>query len=247
MTDLREGFASLEEGVRAAVLGVRAQMWTSLPGIIVSYDAAKNTAEVQPAVQGIRRKEDGKLEYETLPVCPDVPVCFPHGGGYTMTIPIKKGDEVELRFAARNIDGWWDQGDVQKPLDRRMHDLSDAMAFPGPMSKKKTIKNISTDKLQIRSDEDTPKLLVELDTAGKKVSIKNDGLTIVIDKNSGKITITAPTEIVLDCPLVTLTGELKAVGEITAKKNSDNIHVTTHLHSGVTSGPSQTAPPVAGT
>ena len=70
MTDLREGFASLEEGVRAAVLGVRAQMWTSLPGIIVSYDAAKNTAEVQPAVQGIRRKEDGKLEYETLPVCP---------------------------------------------------------------------------------------------------------------------------------------------------------------------------------
>lgn len=242
--DPRERFKSLEEGVRAAVLGIRAEMWTMLPGILVSYDATKATAEVQPAVKSVRRKQDGSLEYLTLPVIPDVPVQFAHGGGYTLTLPLAKGDEVMLVFSARNIDGWWDQSDVQQPLDRRMHDLSDAFCLPGPMSRPKVISDISDDTTQLRSDDG--EMFLELDTPNNKMRLRLDTLEVILDKGAGAITLKAPTKVRIETPLVEVTGEIKAEGEIAAKSESDNIHLSTHIHGGVESGGSTTDDPVNG-
>lgn len=242
--DPRERFSSLEEGVRAAVLGIRAQMWTALPGILVSYDAATAKAQVQPAVKSVRRKQDGSLEYMTIPVLPDVPVHFPHGGGYTLTLPLAAGDEVLLVFSARNIDGWWDQGDVQQPGDRRMHDLSDAFCIPGPMSRPKVIADISENTAQLRSDDG--EMFLELDTPNNRMRMRLDDLEVILDKGEGAVTVKAPTKIVLDSPLVEVTGEIKADGEIAAKVDTDNIHLTTHVHSGVANGPSNTNDPVNG-
>lgn len=243
--DLRERFSSPSEAIQASTRNIQSQIWTSLPGIIVSYDATKNTVTVQPAVQGWRRKQDRSVAYENLPVIPDVPVMFPRGGGYTMTFPIQAGDECEIRFQSRNIDGWWDQGDVQKPLDRRMHDLSDAMVFLGPMSQKHKIDNISTTTMQIRSDDE--KLLIEQDGAGQKITIKSEDVVVAINKATGKITLTAPTEITLTAPVVKIDGELRVTGEVVGKIDGDNIHLTTHRHGGVQSGGGQTNEPVDGT
>jgi hypothetical protein len=61
---------------------------TSLPGRIVSYDAATKLAVVEPTVH----------TGNPLPPIPDVPVKFPRGGGYRMVWPLNKGDEVTLHF-----------------------------------------------------------------------------------------------------------------------------------------------------
>jgi len=240
--DPRERFSSPQEAMRAAVLGLRAQIWTALPGILVSFDATKMTAEVQPAVKSVRRKQDGELEYVTLPVLPDVPVQFPHGGGYTLTLPIVAGDEVMLVFQARNMDGWWDQGDVQNPLDRRMHDLSDAICIPGPMSKGKVIENVSTDTAQLRADDG--EITITLDTPNKVLLLKTGDVEVKLDGDADEITMKASTKIRLETPLVQITGAIEADGEIGGKVGGDNISLTTHIHSNVRNGPDESGPPV---
>jgi hypothetical protein len=83
----------------------------------------------------------------------DVPVIFPRGGGCTLTFPVKAGDECLLIFADRCIDFWWQNGGVQKPVDLRMHDLSDAFAIVGPQSQAHKISGISTSAAQLRTDD----------------------------------------------------------------------------------------------
>lgn len=224
--DPRERYSGGEEALRSALLSYQAALWTTLPGIVQSFDAEKVTAQVQPAVQGLRRNQNGQLEYLTLPVCPDVPVLFPRGGGYTLTFPVKQGDECLLVFACRNIDGWWDQGGVQRPGDRRMHDLSDAFCIVGPMSQKAKIEDISTSTTQLRSD--------------------NGALKVELATDDGRITIKAPTIIRLEAPEVRVTGDLKVEGEVIGKIDGDDISLTTHVHSGVERGGGNTDDPVNG-
>ena len=61
--------------------GREAMLWTALPGIILSFDAAALTCEVQPAIQGKKRDEDGSITLVNLPILLDCPVVFPHAGG----------------------------------------------------------------------------------------------------------------------------------------------------------------------
>nr|WP_245677406.1 Gp138 family membrane-puncturing spike protein [Candidatus Arsenophonus triatominarum] len=56
-------------------------------------------------------------------------------------------------FADRCIDFWWQNGGVQEAIDPRQHDLSDAFAFIGVQSQKQKISQISTDAMQLRSDD----------------------------------------------------------------------------------------------
>jgi hypothetical protein len=72
--DRRERMNSQLVAVQAALAGQRADMWTALPGIVESFDAAKRTASVQPAIQAqTQDKETGKFSNVNLPLIPDVP------------------------------------------------------------------------------------------------------------------------------------------------------------------------------
>lgn len=129
--DDRERIDDPEEATRAAQDAMQARIWTTMPGKVLSFDATKQTASIQPLIQGRVTAEDGTQSYVNLPVLVDVPVFFYQAGGMIFTVPITAGDEVLVHFAARCIDGWWYQGGVQPPLEGRMHDLSDAFAMPG--------------------------------------------------------------------------------------------------------------------
>lgn len=100
---------------------------TCCPGIIRSFNAATQTAVVQPAIKRIW-VDDGPLD---LPQCLDVPVQFPRGGGFVLTFPVAPGDECLLVFSERAIDNWFTNGDTQEPSEYRLHDLSDAFAVLG--------------------------------------------------------------------------------------------------------------------
>lgn len=83
------------------------QVWTALPGIIQTFDAGALTCEVQPAIKGRVTQEDGSIQLVNMPLLLDCPVVFPHGGGCSLTFPIKAGDECLVVFASRGIDYWW--------------------------------------------------------------------------------------------------------------------------------------------
>ncbi|MEW9139883.1 Gp138 family membrane-puncturing spike protein [Bacillus wiedmannii] len=171
--DSRERYSDPEEALRAAFRGMRAGVWTSLPGIVQGFDAAQGTVSVQPAIQGVQQAPDGGVAAVEYPLLVDVPVYFPRGGGCTLTFPISSGDECIVVFSARAIDAWWQSGQVQAPTEPRMHDMADGFALVGPFSQAKMISNVSTAATQLRSDDGST--FFELNPNTKKIKIVAPG------------------------------------------------------------------------
>jgi hypothetical protein len=168
MQDRRELLDDEEEALRIALEGNQAGIWTALPGIVDSVNLDAQTVSVQPAIKGENLKPDGSTVYVNLPILVDVPICWPRAGGYALTFPIKKGDEALVIFSSRCIDAWWQSGGIQKSVDDRMHDLSDAFAILAPTSQPKKLPNVSADSVQLRDESGLT-----------SVSIKPDGVVRV--------------------------------------------------------------------
>lgn len=67
----------------------------------------------------------------TIPPLVDVPVQFPHAGGFCITVPIKTGDEGLVVFSSRCIDGCFASGNASKALDNRINDLNNGFLVVG--------------------------------------------------------------------------------------------------------------------
>ncbi len=153
-----------------------------MPGIIQSFNADPITATVQLAIKGIVHAPDGTARFVNMPLLVDVPVYFPRGGGCTLTFPVTKGDECLVVFAARCIDGWWQSGGVQAPIDPRIHDLSDGFAFVGFFSQATKIAGISTASTQLRSNDGAT--YIDLNPTSQKVKIVAPGGFDVVSPQS---------------------------------------------------------------
>lgn len=204
-----------ETAMRASLDGRQAQIWTTMPGIVANVRWSEMTVDVQPAIKGVLTDENGKLEFVNYPKLIHVPLVFPSAGGFILTLPIAVGDEVLVSWACRCIDSWWQSGGIQKPMEARMHDMSDGFAIPGPCSQPNVVPSISTTAAQLRN------------TAGTQyVSLKADG-TIEIKSTT-----------------TTITGNLAVTGSITSNTGTVPHILGTHVHSGVTTGGGNSGPPV---
>ena len=151
--DVAERGDDHEAAIKSAVRESRASLWTAMPGIVVSYDPDKQTAAVQPAIQGYPPTTRGVAAPVNMPVCLDCPVSFPRGGGYALTFPLNEGDEGMLVFASRCIDAWWQSGGVQPQAELRMHDLSDGMFIPGVTSQSRKLADATSVGMEVRTDD----------------------------------------------------------------------------------------------
>lgn len=70
----------------------------AMPGVIKTFDAAKQTATVQPT---IRENLNVNLQPTPIeiPVLQDVPIVMLRAGGVALTMPVTEGDECLLVFA----------------------------------------------------------------------------------------------------------------------------------------------------
>lgn len=142
-----------EEGLRIALDNFQAGIWTAMPGVIQSVNFLEMTCEVQPSIQGTLIDDNGQNQNVDYPLLVDVPIVFPSSKGFLITFPLSAGDEVLVVFASRCIDSWWQSGGVKnRPMEFRMHDLSDGFAIPGPRSKVHLADSISSSDLQIRNN-----------------------------------------------------------------------------------------------
>jgi hypothetical protein len=208
----------------------QSQIHTAMPAQIVSYDPAKMTVTVQPALQLTHFKRDGTREPVTIAHIQDVPVWFPSGGGHILTFPIAAGDECLLVFSERSIDFWYQHGGVQKPSDLRMHDINDPICLVGMRPQTGVLGGAASGRssgpaahggaAQLRSDDGNT--VITLDGPGGGVTIKTGGVTIV--SNAGGVTLTAPT--------VTIKGDLKVTGEVTAKSGGGFVTLSQHIQAG---------------
>jgi hypothetical protein len=104
------------------------QVHTSLPGVVVEYDASKRRATVQPSL----KRRAGNKEYINFPMLIDVPVQFPGTKKWVIHFPLEENDEVAVFFSERALEAWKDAGQdgIEDP-DPRRYDLCDAYCTPG--------------------------------------------------------------------------------------------------------------------
>jgi len=103
----------------------------AFPGQVVSYDPATQCADVQPMLKRQLLDDDGNKVYESLPLLPAVPICFPRAGGYCITLPMAAGDFVWVNCSDASMAEWLATGQESEPWDTRKHGLSGAIAYPG--------------------------------------------------------------------------------------------------------------------
>lgn len=168
-----ERSATTQDAIGMVLRGYQAGIWTALPAIIQSFDASALTCTAQPAIQAQVSAQDGSTSSVTLPLLVDVPVCFPRGGGCTLTFPLAAGDEALIVFASRCIDSWWASGGIQVQAELRMHDLSDGFAIPGPFSQATKISGWSGNSAQLRSNDGAT--FIDLNPSTKKVTVTAPG------------------------------------------------------------------------
>ncbi len=211
--EIVERYNDPQENLRVAEDALQARIWTMLPGVVQSFTVANGVpvASVKLAIKGYDSASDGTRTFHDLPILPHCPVVFPRGGGYSMTFPIKAGDECMVQFSSRSLDEWWQTGKGQPPYDFRKHDLSDGVCFVGLTSRAKPLSGISAATAQFRSDDGAT--LVELNASGKTVRIVGQG------------------GITLDGP-VTATSTITATGDVVGA----GISLSNHTHIGHGSG-----------
>lgn len=229
--DRSQLYNDAEEAQRLLLDGRQSTIWTAIPCLVTKVDLTAMTIEAQPTIQGAVEDENGKIQYVNLPLLVDVPIVFPSAGGFTITLPIKANDEVLVIFASRCIDAWWQSGGIQKPMEARMHDLSDGFAIPGPKSQPNKISGISSTGAQIRNDAGTTYVEIAADGKIKLVSPSEIDITAPLTKVSGGLAIGGVVTKLGGGTLsmntdIALTGAMVASGEIT----SGVIPLSTHRH-----------------
>ena len=163
-----------------------ANMYTSMPGIVISVNMDAMRVDVQPALN--IRNEDGD-ESIPRPVIINVPLQLPVSDLGGLTFPISAGCPVELRWSMRGLDKWKrGNGMPDSPSDLRTFDIRDCIATPGiyplPLSK-----NSSGSRSNAHSPNDV--VLVHNIGSGSEVEIRL--------KPNGDVLINSPTKVTINC------------------------------------------------
>lgn len=139
----------MTELLRDVISSRLADVHTSIPGRVVSYDASTQTADVEIVILRADQAETGEVVHEPYPVVPNVPVAWPSGGGYSLQLALTSGDGVWLVFSEAATANWRDTGDVSPPGDLDRHDLSYPIAIPGARHKGQTLPSTTSALLSV--------------------------------------------------------------------------------------------------
>lgn len=125
------------EALFSAIESERREINTTLDGEIVSYDLATQRATIRPKLE--RKFGDKVLK---APDLQEIKVAMPGGGGFGAHYDLKAGDPVVLHVRQRSVDKSQTEGGDTDGAPGRMHDLSDAIAYPGGGEDAKVMTNM---------------------------------------------------------------------------------------------------------
>lgn len=152
------------------------------PGVVTGFDVATQTVTVQLLLAEKIRQAAGGVDNVPIPPIFHLPIVFPRGGGWTLTMPIAVGDECLVVFGDMCIDDWWQSGygspskpTIANQIGPRRHDLRDGFALFGISNQKRLIEDYSTTSCQLRSDDGT----VAIDLAPAQVTVTADVIKLL--------------------------------------------------------------------
>ncbi len=131
---------------------LKTEIFTSLNchsfGEIISFDSSVQTARIKI---GYKRVIDNKIY--NYPVLVDCPVIVLSGGNSGITLPIQSGDTCLVLFCDRDLDNWFESGQITTLNSNRVHDLSDGVALVGIRHKQNVIENYVNDRAKFYYDD----------------------------------------------------------------------------------------------
>jgi len=168
---MRPTYPSNVDVVRAWIEKYLEDVHTAFPGRVESYDAATQTADIQPLIKHAVPQPDGTTVYEDLPQLLGIPVLFPRTEKWFVAFAIAEGDTVLVQCCESAIGHWRDgDGSEQYPGDLRRHSIAHAVAIPGMFVHSKALGNAPS------GGDDSPALVIGNDEAdGVRVTLKNGG------------------------------------------------------------------------
>jgi len=177
-TTMPELAPALEEILRKALDQHSFDLRVAEPGIVQSFAGGPPaTCTVQPAIKE-RLNLGGVITVVQLPVLINVPILYPGGGGYAITWPLVEGDEGIIVYQDRCYDAFWQSGGVQNEIEKRRHDLGDAVFYPCRISKPNSLASIANT-LQIRNAAGTTFLEIN----GTTINITSSGIVNIQGRN----------------------------------------------------------------
>jgi len=191
---------------------------TAIVGNIVSFNPVTVTAEIQI---GVSFPLDDGTPFNITNLL-NVPIMVLQAGGFSMTFPIKAGDECIVFFSQRDISLWLENGGQIQTSSKRQLNMSDAVALVGLQSAKKRVVNYDPDNLQIRTENAsltiTPDGEVLVDTRSEINITSDNGINI-----TGNVDIDGE---------ITVSGNMNTDGKLTVATTIDdgNGCLSTHIH-----------------
>lgn len=124
---------SLAEVIKKAIGAHTSGFFTATIARVLSYDATKHKADLQPIMTERVKTETGELVERELPVLVDVPMVS--GTNHFVKFPIAVDDTVLVVFLSQDADQWLIKGGkTMNPEDDRRNVLSSAAFIPGLQS-----------------------------------------------------------------------------------------------------------------
>jgi hypothetical protein len=260
MTDLlsQDDAEALKQAIKRGI----ADIHTGIPGVVIAFNAATNTVDVQPAIRKTQIIDDQRT-YIDMPVLRDVSIIIPYAAvaGYSLTFSISPGDPAWIMFSERSIDNWQESGSVSNPVDpvtARTHSLSDPVALVGLIPDPNVIANYQADAIEMRNADRSHRVTVSgsgVDAVAGSASMNlcPDG-SITLSNGTASITLNAAGQVQITAPggLSAITSPGGASFSIGAAGsgftggtlNHDGVNVgNDHVHSGVEPGPGTTGGP----
>lgn len=122
------------EAQRRVLEAFALDLHTSAPGMIRSYDAATQTADIIVGTKRVvpSQDDDDPDETEVFPILPAVPVIWPFTNDYFMHLPVTAGDGCLVIFCESDLNAWRaGSGQAVDPGVATRHGLSGAVAILG--------------------------------------------------------------------------------------------------------------------
>jgi hypothetical protein len=115
-----------------AVASGNQDIHVSMPGTVLSYDAATQTAKVQPGIRRVIFDEDDQQVPETIPPFENVPVMHYRCAAFSIHANLAPGDGVDLVFGSDSMAEWRQGAEtIATPGDLKRLGLSSPKAYPG--------------------------------------------------------------------------------------------------------------------
>lgn len=237
------------------------QMHVAFPGKIISFDAASQTASIQPSVP-MKVTIDNESKFVPLPVLNDIPVVIPNAqtAGYVLTLPIQAGDTCICIVPDKAMDSFLDgTGDATNAFvggpanvsNVRSHNLADAICIPGLSTGSSALPEYSTENIELRDKQRQsfislgPEGIEINDGHGFKLKIQNGGMQL---QATGNVSMTTPQNLTLASKNMNMSGDGNTFSNsITLQSGTvtdgEGVVLGSHTHTGVQSGGDSTGAP----